>query len=102
MLLDSPRISETQLFHEGARAAQPLDSSLQNLLQSWVHVGQPLQIHTAPQRLVQSGTDTRAEATSQTVCSKQPAQPDWTPLWSGHIVKYQYVHSLQSRLNLDF
>lgn len=70
MLLDSPRVSETQLFHEGARAAQPLDSSLQNLLQSWVHVGQPLQIHTAPQRLVQSGTDTRAEATSQTVCSK--------------------------------
>lgn len=47
-LLDSPRVSEMQLFHEGARAAQPLDSSLQNLPQSWIHVGQPLQIHTAP------------------------------------------------------
>lgn len=59
-LLDSPCACEVQLFHEGARAAQPADSSLQHLLQGLIYVGQPLQIHTAPQSLIKPGADTQA------------------------------------------
>lgn len=60
-LLDSPCSCEVQLFHKGARAAQPADSGLQHLLQSWTHVGQTFQIHAVPQRLIKPATVTSRE-----------------------------------------
>lgn len=56
LLLDSPGARKVQLLHEGARAAQHADAGLQHLLQSWTRVGQPLQIHAVPQRLIQPAT----------------------------------------------
>lgn len=53
--LDSPGAGELQLFHEGAGAAQHADSGLQHLAQGWTRVGQALQIHTVPQRLIKPG-----------------------------------------------
>lgn len=64
-MLSSPRASEMLLFYEGARAAQPTDSSLQHLLHSLICMGQPLQIHTAPQGLIKPGQTHDEEKHSQ-------------------------------------
>lgn len=57
----SPCASEAQLFQEGARAAQSADASPQHVLQSQICVGQPLQIHTVPQRVIKPVTRARVK-----------------------------------------
>lgn len=64
-VLSSPCASEMLLFYEGARAAQPTDSSLQHLLHSLICMGQPLQVYAAPQRLIKPGQTHDEEMHSQ-------------------------------------
>lgn len=51
----SPCADKTQLFYEGAGAADSADPRLQDLLQGLVHVSQAVQVHTVPQTVIQPG-----------------------------------------------